>query len=245
MTDSPKDNLFPDDADRPKPGHGEVIKSINPIRGGAMVSIKVGKRTVARMRPETARDLALHVGMRWTDELAGQVDAAATLDAARQAALNSLNRRAQSRRKLNGKLRDKGFASEVRERVLDRLEELGLLDDAVLGRSMIADMDRLNPVGPRRMVGKLIERGLDRNLAESLVNEHVQAKPTGEMIDQLRELAAKKYRTLARHPRQVVRRRLFGQLARRGYDSDMIVRVIDELLADHPDDGDDASQFGR
>jgi SOS response regulatory protein OraA/RecX len=46
------------------------------------------------------------------------------------------------------------------------------------------------------------------------------------------EFAGRKMRALAKHPENVIRRRLWGMLQRRGFSYDVTRRVVDSVLQD-------------
>lgn len=175
------------------------------------------------------------MGQRWDDLLARSVAEAAAYDQALRTAMGKLNRRAMSRSQLNGKLRQLGFDQPLRQRVLDRLTALGLLDDEALGRALIHQVTLRRPAGPRLLREKLAQKGLARPTIDCLLSE------VAGSTDPLQQALV-----LARHhlgqrgglePR-VRRRRLYGLLTRRGFDPDTIdaaLRALPENLGEPTD----------
>src|SRR5690625_7486489 len=90
---------------------------------------------------------------------------------AREDALNRLDRRMHSRAGLLNKLKQRGHEKEICENVLDRLEELGLIDDRVFGRALIRQQTLRKPAGERLLSSKLWEKGLKQNLIDELLSE--------------------------------------------------------------------------
>ena len=147
-------------------------------------------------------------------------------DKALQQALNRLNRRAMSRHDLDFKLKKLGYEQSVRQSVLDRLTEMGCLDDRAYGRALIDATMRLKPAGPQLLRQKLFQKGIDRSLIEKLVGEATDAQ---DLAPGAVELARKKLRTMQRLDIQTRKRRLYGLLARRGFNPDTISSVMAEL----------------
>ena len=171
-------------------------------------------------------DLGIEVGQVWDDAMAERVAQAGVYDKALRQAMNRLNRRAMSRRDLGRKLHGLGYDEPVREAVLDRLTELQFLDDEVYARALIDATMRRKPAGPQLLRQKLYQKGIDGSLIERLVSEATDAV---DLAPGAVELARKKLRTMQRVDAETKRRRLYGLLARRGFNPDTISSVMAEL----------------
>ena len=78
------------------------------------------------------------------------------------AGLRHLARRAHSRSELNRKLRRRGYDEDDVEKGLDRLAEMGYLDDAAFA---VGHVRRRSPsLGPAALAAELAARGVDRRL---------------------------------------------------------------------------------
>jgi regulatory protein len=156
-------------------------------------------------------------------------------------ALRLLALRARSVHELRRKLLTGGEPAEEVEAAIERLVAAGLLDDAafarLLARSHLAERGH----APRRIQQELARRGVDRLIADRAIAEvrtdpvrpvdgdfgRTAAVDLGEAIERL---ARKKLRSLASLDRPARARRLYAFLARRGYESDDIRRVIETVL---------------
>jgi regulatory protein len=205
----------------------QEITSIKPTqRNPRRVTVRVGRKAVATLAHSKAVELGLHVGQVWDDALAERVGHAAVFDKALQQALNRLNRRAMSRHDLDYKLKKLDYGQAVREQVLDRLTEMRFLDDEAYARALIDATMRRKPAGPQLLRQKLYQKGIDRSLIERLVGEATDAQ---DLAPGAVELARKKLRTMQRLDLQTRKRRLYGLLARRGFNPDTISSVMAEL----------------
>ena len=149
---------------------------------------------------------------------------------AREIALRQLTVRARSRAELARALARKHVPEDVAETVLDRLEEVGLIDDAVFARDWLAAGDRRQK-GRRALLAELAEKGVDREVAEAAA-----ADLDGDRDYAVaRNFAARKAAGLAGLSPQVQYRRLAGALARRGFGSAVVATVTREVLADLAD----------
>lgn len=141
-------------------------------------------------------------------------------------ALGLLSARAYTVRDLRRKLLGKEVDSAEVDRVVGRLLEAGLLDDARYAASFARA--RLAGAGTsgRRIRQELIRKGVAADIAEAAV-ERVIADEEIDTGAVLERVARKKLASMGDLDPVVTRRRLFAYLARRGYDLDEIRRAID------------------
>lgn len=206
------------------------ITAIRPLaRDADRVAVRVGRRTVATLSIKQVAELGLAVGQAYDDALASRLADAEAYDKALRDAMSRLNRKPLSRRQLDTKLRDNGHDADTRRNVLDRLEELNLLDDEAFGRVIIRNLLTRRAAGPRLLQQKLYDKGLDRAVIDRLIAETVT---TEDQADQAVTFARKKLASLQRHDPATRRRRLYGALARRGYTPDTISAAMSALRHD-------------
>jgi regulatory protein len=114
--------------------------------------------------------------------------------------------------------------------VIDRLVQAGFLDDLSFARQFV----RAKALGAghsrRRLQQELTRRGVARDVSESAIAD-VFAEERVDEEAAIERLALKKLKTLARLDTPTQRRRLFGYLARRGYDGDDIARVVRTVIS--------------
>lgn len=166
-------------------------------------------------------------------------DAAAS---ARIICLRLLDRRARSRSELADALRKRGIPDDAAAAVLDRLTEVGLIDDAALAESMAGAQHRERGLARRAVAARLRRRGLD----DDVVASAVATIDADDERERARELVRKRRRQLAGLPPEVQLRRLVGLLGRKGYPPGLaydVVRVelaheIDARPLFDPDSGD-------
>lgn len=196
------------------------ITAIKPTqRDPDRATIRVAGRVVATLPRHHIADLGIEVGTVWDEALAQRIAEAAAYDKALRQAINRLARRGRSRRELDRKLRELGHDEPVRQRVLDRLVELGYLDDEALGRQLLIEIQSRKPAGPMLLRQKLMQKGLDRELIDRLVTEAVD---DSDQAEQALALLRQRLRSMQRLDPATRKRRLYGQLARRGFAADAI-----------------------
>lgn len=145
---------------------------------------------------------------------------------AKDACLRLLTDRARSRAELAERLAKKGFTAEISQRVLDRLTEVGLIDDADFAQQWVQSRHTHSGRGKRALALELRQKGIDQeNAAQALEQisvEDERAKAT--------ELVARKMRTVSLDDRERAMRRLVGMLARRGFPPGLAFAVVKEEI---------------
>ena len=210
-----------------------VITSLTPTaRDPYRATIRVGTghgkgTTAATLTTRLISDLGLYKGQVWDDTLAQAVEEAKDFDKAFRAASSRLARRAMSRQMIDDKLRQREHPTATRTAVLDRLETLGLIDDAGFGRMLIRGTLSRRPAGPMLLKQKLYAKGIRGALADQLVAEATD-DPDAQR-DAALAWAQKKLATMQRLTPETRQRRLYGQLARRGFRGDTIRHVMEAL----------------
>lgn len=153
---------------------------------------------------------------------------------AREIALRQLTVRARSRDELARALKRKGTPDEVSKVVLDRLEEVGLVDDATFARDWLAAGDRR-----RRSRSALLAELAEKGVAREIVDEAVAELDSDRDYLVARSFAEAKLAGLARVEPSARYRRLAGALARRGFAAGVVAQVTREVLAELGDEADD------
>ncbi|MDQ4006168.1 MAG: recombination regulator RecX [Actinomycetota bacterium] len=155
----------------------------------------------------------------------------------KERALRLLSVRSRSRTELMHRLRRAGYESEEIEEALSDLERVGLIDDERFAREVAEDR-RKRGYGPRAGMAALRQKGVDRAVAERVVEE---SQPEDEE-DRAAEVARARWPRLSNLEPPVARRRLLDFLLRRGFDfqvaRDACRRVIEE--GDGPDEDEPA-----
>lgn len=147
---------------------------------------------------------------------------------ARTILLDQLTGRARSRRELADKLADKGVPDDVATRLLDRFEEVGLVDDDAFARSWVAGRHAGKGLGRRVLAQELRRKGVDDEVVKGALEE----LDPDEETEAARSLVRKRLRSLSGVDDVTATRRLVGMLARKGHSPGTAYAVVrDELAA--------------
>lgn len=148
-------------------------------------------------------------------------------DFARQIVLRQLTNAPKSRAQLEQALAKRDCDPGVASAVLDRMEEVGLVDDEAYAGMLVRSQQAGRGLARRALAQNLRQKGVADEVAESVLDE---VDPAAEE-DRARELVEKRLRRLHGLDVLVQKRRLAGMLARKGYSSEVSMRVIREAIA--------------
>jgi regulatory protein len=153
---------------------------------------------------------------------------------ARSILLAKLTGRARSRRELRDALAAKDVPADLAERLLDRFERVGLVDDQAFADAWVESRHRARGLSRRALANELRRKGVDASVAGAATD---RIDDDAERQAAVR-LAARKARSLRGVDDATAFRRLSGMLARKGYPPGLTVSVVREVLSS--DLGDEA-----
>ena len=147
---------------------------------------------------------------------------------ARTIVLRKLAAQARTRHELAKALAARGVPEDVGAHVLDRMESVGLVDDATFARDWVQSRQQRRHLSKSALRRELQNKGVERELVDAAVAD----VDGGDELEAAEALALKKLRTMDGLARDVQYRRLAGALARRGFapgvTSTVLGRVLDE-----------------
>lgn len=139
---------------------------------------------------------------------------------------------ARSRHELAEILRKKGIPGEVSDAVLDRMTEVGLINDQAFAEAWVESRQQRRHLSRAGVRQELQRKGLDREL----VNDTVAEISSDDEYAAARALAEKKLRSVRSLEPVVQRRRIAGALARRGFGPGIANQVLTDVLNADPAD---------
>ncbi len=151
---------------------------------------------------------------------------------ARKILLDQLTGRARSRSDLSAKLAQRNVPDDIATRLLDRFEEVGLVDDTAFAKAWVEQRQGGKGLARRALAQELRRKGIDDEVAGEALDE---LDPDDE-VGAARMLVRRKLRSVRGLDQQVAVRRLTGMLARKGHSGSVAFRVVrEELDADLTD----------
>ncbi len=153
------------------------------------------------------------------------------LSVARNIALRQLSMAPKSRLQLEQKLAKRGVSDEIAKICLDRLTEVGLIDDLAYAGMFTRSRCITKKVSRSVLKMELRQKGISDEFIEitlAEISDEDELRMAGELVE-------KKLRSMRGLDPEVMQRRLFGLLARKGYHAGISTKVIREQLAQRQD----------
>ncbi len=151
---------------------------------------------------------------------------------ARALCLRLLTARARTRAELSGQLAKRGYPDDVRDRVLDRLAAVGLVDDTDFARQWVSSRRAKAGKSRRALAAELHTRGVDNEVITAAL-AGIDAGAERDRAEQLVRSKLRRETALAQDGKDTARvgRRLVAMLARRGYSQNLASEVVLAELA--------------
>lgn len=170
----------------------------------------------------------LKVGQRYTEEQYQELRQDTQYRRAKEKAFLLLSHHSWTRRMLQERL-ERDFAPDCVQEVLDRVEELGLVNDADYALRCARDLVYIKHYALARVRQELAHRGIGRNEIEDALVEFEERDES----EAIREILQKKYAEALRQEKG--RRRAFSALQRLGYEIGEIKSEMAALVAELPE----------
>jgi regulatory protein len=145
---------------------------------------------------------------------------------ARSICLRALTGAPKTRKQLADLLERRGVPDTAAVAVLDRFDEVGLIDDAAFARMWVNSRQAGRGLARRALRAELQAKGVDPDVAAQAV-ELVDDEDEREAA---RRLVERRARSMQRLDRATATRRLIGMLARKGYSGGVAAAVVREVL---------------
>ena len=190
-----------------------TVTAITPRRSTQSIVVEVDGELRFRLHERRAAGIPPQGSLLHADEVEMLGDAQHA-DECERRLLRLLARRGRSRHEIDGRLEEWGVVRHEASSIVDRLDVLGLIDDAALAESA-ADRALERGDGRGRLVAHLASLRVDETAAE-----HAQQRlGESDEVDRALALVEQRFGPPPHDPATL--RRAFALLARRGYDEDV------------------------
>lgn len=196
------------------------ITDIKPAKK-ALSSVYIDGEYAIKLDTATLLENCVKVGTVIDDEELKELIEKSDYKRAKEKALWLISGRDYSKKQLMDKIK-KDSSEETAEEVCERMEELGLVNDENYARRLAHDLIYLKKLSLRGTKYKLLEKGIDRELCEEIIEEF-EVDP----VEQLVELIDRKYSDKLLDEKS--RRRTVAALQRLGYSWSDIKAALAEF----------------
>lgn len=151
-------------------------------------------------------------------------------EVARSIVLRQLTASPKSRQQLEEKLADRNVPEDVAQEVLDRFEEVDLVDDAQYAEMYVRSRASSRKLSRSAIRRELASRGVTGEAAESALEQRTDEDERADAAELVRRKLPAGADLSARAERDRAVRRLVGMLGRRGYAPGLAFAVVQEEL---------------
>ncbi len=183
--------------------------------GGERIRVRLSDGSFFIVHAETAAREGIRADAELDAEKIASLESASEILFARSSALSYLSRSPHTRKGLSLKLRKKGYGAAAVRLAVERMAELGYLDDASFAALMVRARLDAGREGRKAVLRDLLRRGVPRPLADAAVED---GYPEEAELDKARELV-----------RGLPARKAAARLQARGFRSRTIGRILREL----------------
>lgn len=154
---------------------------------------------------------------------------------ARNVVLRQLSAAPKTRHQLAEKLRQRDIPGDIIEKVLDRFEEVELIDDAVFAESWVRSRHRAKGLARRMLSRELHQRGVsdhEADIALQQVTDEDERSAAYELVERKlnRTTVPTSTDPESRKQRDRIVRRLVGMLSRKGYAPGLAFGVVTDAV---------------
>lgn len=196
------------------------ITAIEPRRH-RLSQLYLDGEAAVRVDTETLIKTGWKPGMEITDEELHALLEASEERRAREKALYLLEYRSHSKKEVADKI-SRTTSREAAEAAVEKMEELGLMNDESYARQLASSLLERKGYGVRRARQELLHKGIDRELVEEIL---LETAPDPE--EKLREIVERKYQRQLQDEKGY--RRTVAALQRLGYGWEDIKSVVEEF----------------
>ncbi len=145
---------------------------------------------------------------------------------AREIVLRKLAVQSRTRVELERALLERDVPEEAAAAVLDRMTEVGLVDDVTFAHDWVASRQQRRHLSKTALRRELQTKGVDRDVIDDALADVGGVDEHSAALD----LASRRASTMGGLAREVAYRRLGGVLARRGFSASVVTQVLGEVL---------------
>ncbi len=206
---------------------GTITRIESQVHNDDRVSVYLDGEFAFGVHEDLVVKHTLQVGTTLTSAMRRDIEADDQYVHAKQKALDYLAHKRRTEREVRRRLQQRDVPTAVVDDVIARLYELEYLDDETYAHDYARNRFSSKKYGPVRIRRELEERGVERHLAEAAVDDLFAEKDAEAAAW---EHADKRWSRLESEddPRRR-RQKMYRYLRRRGFRSDTIRPILDEL----------------
>ncbi|MDF2545470.1 MAG: recX [Anaerosolibacter sp.] len=143
-------------------------------------------------------------------------------------AFKLLSYRGRTKQEMEIKMKEKGYEASVVEKTIAFLQSNNYINDEDFASSYIRDKVNIQKLGKMRIKQELYQKGIDKNIIQEAISEQIDHE---DELETALNLGRKKLDSTYRNDDKNAQYRKLGSfLQRKGFDYDVIKKVLNVLL---------------
>ena len=179
----------------------------------------------------TVTDNALRKNDQLDDKKIEFLISASEFQKAKDSAFRFLGMRHHSTSELRTKLTKKKYPKDIIEKILIDLTDKKLLNDEQFAEAFLEERSVKKKIGINKLKAELFKKGINRTIIEkTLLNVDHDLS-----YEQALELANRKIDSIRKKEtdKRKIKAKLFSSLSSRGFEADLIMKVLNEIIQDN------------
>ncbi|MGL4372998.1 MAG: RecX family transcriptional regulator [Turicibacter sp.] len=193
---------------------------------GEVETLIVHEEIVIRYRLVVGKEINLEQFIEMKDKL--------DLGRAYQYALNVLTRKSCSVHEMRQKLVQKEYQIEIVEDVLQRLIDVGLLNDELFAIQYISQVSKSGKKGPNLIKKDLKQKGID----EAIILKNIQSYEYDDELLNATKILDHQMRTNSKYGPQYLKQKMHQSLMLKGFSSQIIAQALSTIVFEQEDEQD-------
>lgn len=148
---------------------------------------------------------------------------------AKQQAYNYASYKPRTAEQVKRKLKEKGHIDSIIFESLSFLSKFELINDDKFAKTFVNEYAQRKNAGPKKVEFELINKGIEPLVAKDAVYKNY---PDEKILDLAMNAAQKKLKLVQNKPKDKKYRSIRDNLLRKGFDNDIIKKVISKVLED-------------
>lgn len=207
---------------------GVVTKIIEQNNNKERVNIYIDHEFFAGVHKEVVYKFRIEEGVQVDKEKLALLIYDENLRSAKNKAFNILARTMQSEMLLRDKLSKEGYQEEIIDNVIEILKDYKMIDDEEYAKNYVRNKMNNNKYGKKRIIFELTKR----KISEDIINKAISEIEDEKIYENAVYLAKKKLRSIKDKERNKIYQKLSQYLAYKGYDYEIIRKVVNAVMKD-------------
>ena len=147
---------------------------------------------------------------------------------AKQQALRILSSSSKTRKELINRLRQKKFTQDAVDYAMNFVDKYEFINEEDMAEKLVSGVYKHKKYSKKKIQNELRQKGIDYEV----INELVSDIDDEEEYENAMHFAQKKYKSISAKDNETIKKRLISALSYRGFNYDIIRKVIDKIIYD-------------